>query len=99
MHAEALVIGASSNSISAEEAVNIVRERAGMAPLGTVSLDDVLDEKYAEFAMEWGIRFADVVRHGRVDELNEGGKVYNPADDRFLPYPTAQVDLLPQLNR
>ena len=99
MHAEALVSGASSTSISALEAVNLVRERANMDPLANVTLDDVLNEKYAEFAMEWGIRFADVVRHGRTGELNEGGKVYDPSNDRFLPYPTEQVDLLPQLNR
>ena len=99
MHAEALVSGASSTSISALEAVNLVRERANMDPLANVTLDDVLNEKYAEFAMEWGIRFADVVRHGRTGELNEGGKVYDPSNDRFLPYPIEQVDLLPQLNR
>ena len=99
MHAEALVSGGSSSSISAVEAVNLVRARARLEPLPAVSLDDVLDEKYAEFSMEWGIRFADVVRHGRAGELNEGGKVYDPSNDRFLPYPTEQVDLLPQLNR
>lgn len=99
MHAEAIVSGGTSTSITALDAVNQVRNRAGMDPLGTVTLDDVLDEKYAEFATEWGIRFADVVRHGRTEELNEGGKVYNPADDRFIPYPTEQVDQLPQLNR
>lgn len=96
MHAEAVASGASS-SISALEAVNEVRERADLEPLASVTLQDVLDEKYAEFATEWGIRFADVVRHGMTEELNEGGKVYNPAEDRFIPYPTEQVDLLPQL--
>ncbi|MBL3657698.1 RagB/SusD family nutrient uptake outer membrane protein [Fulvivirga sediminis] len=98
MHAEAIVSGAASTSISAEEAVNMVRARAGLDPLAAVTLDDVLDEKYAEFATEWGIRFADVVRHGFTSELNEGGKIYDPSNDRFVPYPTAQVDQLPQLS-
>lgn len=99
MHAEALVSGGTSTSISALEAVNLVRDRAGLDPLGAVTLEDVLDEKYAEFATEWGIRFADLVRHGVTNELNEGGKVYNTGEDRFIPYPTEQVDNLPQLNR
>lgn len=99
MYAEAVTSGAGAGSISAEEAVNQVRERAGLDPLTSVTLEDVLDEKFAEFGTEWGIRFADVVRHGFTDELNEGGKVYNPGEDRFLPYPTAQVDQLPQLNQ
>ena len=99
MHAEAVVSGGSNSSISAEEAVNLVRERAGLDPLGSVDLQAVLDEKYAELAAEWGIRFADVVRHGITDELNEGGRTYNPGEDRFIPYPVTQVDLLPQLDR
>lgn len=99
MHAEALVSGGASSSISALDAVNLVRDRGGLEPLGAVVLDDVLDEKYAEFATEWGIRFADVVRHGITEELNEGDKTFNPGEDRFIPYPTEQVDQLPQLNR
>jgi len=97
MHAEALVNGASSSAMSADEAVNEVRARANMAPLSGVTLDDVLDEKFAEFNGEWGIRFYDMVRHGRTNELTHEGKVYDPAEDRFAPYPLAQQDLLPQL--
>lgn len=97
MHAEALTQGASSTAMSADEAVNAVRTRAGLSPISGVTLDDVLDEKYAEFAMEWGIRFYDLVRHGRTSELNYAGRTYNEGEDRFLPYPLAQVDLLPQL--
>ncbi len=97
MHAEAIVSGASSSSISADEAVNLVRERAGMDPLTGVTLDDVLDEKFAEFGMEWGIRFYDLVRHGRTSELDYGGRSYEEANDRFLPYPLEQQDILPQL--
>lgn len=40
--------------MSATEAVNIVRDRAGLAPLAAVTLEDVLDEKFAELSMEWG---------------------------------------------
>ncbi len=97
MHAEALVNGASSTAMSADEAVNQVRNRVGMPPLSGVTLDDVLDEKFAEFATEWGIRFYDLVRHNRTSELDYGGRTYEEGDDRFLPYPLEQQDLLPQL--
>lgn len=97
-HAEALTQGANTSSISADEAVNIVRGRAGLGSLSGVTLDDVLDEKFAELAMEWGIRFYDLVRHDKTSELNEGGKTYTSPEDRYMPYPLPQQDLLPQLS-
>lgn len=95
-HAEAITQGASSE-ISADQAVNLVRERAGLEPLNNVSLNEVLDEKYAELAMEWGIRFYDLVRHDRTMELNNDTISYSSPEDRYLPYPLSQQDLLPQL--
>lgn len=97
MHAEALVNGASSTVLSADDAVNLVRNRAGLDPLSGVTLQDVLDEKFAEFGMEWGIRFYDLVRHDMPGPLNYEGRNYNEDTDRFLPYPLQQQDLLPQL--
>ena len=97
MHAEALVSGANSTVMSAAEAINEVRNRAGLPDLGSVTLDDVLDEKDAEFATEMGIRFFDLVRHGKTSELDHEGRDYNEDTDRFLPYPLAQLEILPQL--
>jgi hypothetical protein len=65
--------------------------------VGSVTLDDVLDEKYAEFGMEWGIRFHDLVRHNRTTELNYEGRAFSIDAHRFLPYPLAQQGILPQL--
>jgi hypothetical protein len=96
MHAEALTSGASSSVMTADAAVNLVRVRAGLAPIAGVTIDDVLDEKYAELAMEWGTRFEDLIRHNRTSELSDDVRTYTDAD-RFLPYPQAQVDVLPQL--
>lgn len=98
MYAEALTQGASGGAMTADEAVNEVRGRVGLGDLSGVTLDQVLDEKYAELAMEWGTRFYDLVRYDKTSELNYGGRTYNPADDRFLPYPLAQLDLLTQLS-
>jgi len=97
MHAEAMVNGASSPVMTAEQAVNAVRSRAGLNPLPTVTLDDVLDEKYAEFGTEWGIRFYDLMRYERYDELDYDGRNFQPSIHRFLPYPLEQQDILPQI--
>src|SRR5690606_10570110 len=96
MHAEALTSGATSSVMTADQAVNAVRSRVGLGALSGVTLDQVLDEKYAEFATEWGIRFFDLVRHGKTEPLNYEGRTYTDAD-RFLPYPLEQQDILPQL--
>ncbi|MFD2035942.1 RagB/SusD family nutrient uptake outer membrane protein [Belliella marina] len=98
MHAEALVNGANSPSLSATEAVNLVRNRAGLGSVSTVTLDTVLDEKFAEFGMEWGIRFYDLMRYDRGSELNFGGRNFQPAIHKYYPYPLIQVDILPQLS-
>jgi hypothetical protein len=99
MHAEALTQGATSDVMTADGAVNLVRNRAGLENSSDVTLDDVLDEKFAEMAMEWGVRFYDLVRHGRTSELNYGGRTYEEENDRFLPYPLEQLDLLSQLEK
>ncbi|MEJ7644888.1 MAG: RagB/SusD family nutrient uptake outer membrane protein [Chryseolinea sp.] len=101
IHAEALTHGGTSAAMTADAAVNQVRTRAGLTPLTGVTIDNVLDEKFAELAMEWGTRFEDLVRHDRTSELNGTGMngevwTYTP-NERYLPYPQAQVDLLPQL--
>lgn len=97
VHAEALVNGASSSVMTADEAVNIVRERAGLGNLSGVTLDQVLEEKFAEFGAEWGIRYYDLIRHERFAELNYGGRNFNPEVHQYLPYPLEQQDILPQI--
>lgn len=96
MHAEALARGATSSGMTAAAAVDLVRQRAGLSSLGTVTADDVMNEKFAELAMEWGTRFYDMVRLGRIADLSYDGRTYTEAM-AFLPYPQNQVDLLPPL--
>ncbi|MFC4096127.1 RagB/SusD family nutrient uptake outer membrane protein [Euzebyella saccharophila] len=96
MYAEALTQGASGTALSADQAVNLVRERAGMAPISGVTLDDVIDEKFAELSMEWGKRYYDLIRLNRYDELNYDGRTFTEAKT-YLPYPQAQIDQFPIL--
>lgn len=94
MYAEALTHGATASNMSAEQAVNMVRSRAGLATIGAVTTDDVIDEKFAELAMEWGVRYFDMIRLNRYDELSYEGRTFT-AEDELLPYPQEQLDLLP----
>lgn len=97
MYAEALVQGANGNGMTADEAVNLVRARAQMPALSGVTLDQVVDEKFAELGMEWGKRYYDMIRLGRFDELSYDGRTFSEADS-FLPYPQSQVDQFPILD-
>ena len=96
MYAEALTQGASGSGMTADQAVNLVRNRAGLPSITGVTLETVLDEKFAEFGMEWGVRFWDMARLGRNDELSYDGRTYT-ADKRYLPYPQNQLDQIPSL--
>jgi hypothetical protein len=96
MHAEALTRGANSTSINATQAVNLVRSRAGLSTLSSVTSAQVMDEKFAELAMEWGTRYYDNIRSGNVSALTYDGRVFS-VGKTFLPYPQAQVDKLPVL--
>jgi hypothetical protein len=96
MHAEALTQGATGSAMTALQAVNLVRARAGMPQLSTVDNSKVMEEKFAELAMEWGTRFYDMVRLGKNSELSYDGRSFT-TDKTFLPYPQNQVDLLPAL--
>lgn len=96
MHAEALTQGAGGTGMTADQAVNAVRERAGLIPLAGVTNDQVMDEKFAELAMEWGTRYYDMIRLGKYDELTYEGRTFTESKT-FLPYPQNQVDLYPVL--
>ena len=65
-----------------------------MPGLSGVTTQDVLDEKFAELSMEWGIRYFDMIRVDNYAELSYEGRTFT-AQDELLPYPLAQLDLLP----
>ncbi|MFV0566690.1 MAG: RagB/SusD family nutrient uptake outer membrane protein [Flavobacteriaceae bacterium] len=91
MYAEALTHGATGTAGTADNAVNEVRLRAGMGTLSGVTTDDVIDEKFAELATEWGVRYNDMVRLERASELSYDGRTFN-IEKAYLPYPQEQLD-------
>ncbi len=98
MYAEALTNGATGSVMTADQAVNLVRKRAGLSNLSGVTHQQVMDEKFAELAMEWGTRYYDMLRLEKYNELSYDGRTFTP-DLAFLPYPQNQVDQLPALRK
>ena len=98
MYAEAVTQGASENGITATQAVNLVRNRASLTPLASITLDDIVDEKFAELGMEWGKRYYDMLRLERYNDLSYDGRTFSP-EKAYLPYPQSQVDQFPILEK
>ncbi len=96
MYAEAVTRGATASAGSADAAVNLVRQRAGMPNLSGVTTQNVLDEKFAELAMEWGVRYYDMVRTNNTSALSYDGRTFT-MDKQYLPYPQEQLDKSPLL--
>lgn len=76
---------------------NQVRLRANMPAKASISMDDIMEERFAELALENGERYYDLVRTGYASkELTNQGRGYNNSL-RFYPIPSEQVDLNPNL--
>lgn len=94
MYAEALARGASTSGLksgyTAATALNRVRARVGM-PSTTVTIDNILNERRAEFALEED-RFLDLVRTGKAAEVL-GPLGYVEGKHNLFPIPSKQLQL------
>jgi hypothetical protein len=80
---------------SALDDINIIRQRAGIPPLITVTLDDILNERRLEFAFE-GQRWFDLKRTGRAMEYMP----YVRSEEKLTwPIPQPEMDLNPNLDQ
>lgn len=91
MNAEAAVkLG---NTAGALKSLNMVRNRAGLPSLVSVTQNDVWKERRVELAMEQD-RFFDLVRQGRAGTiLRAHGKAFVDGKNEVFPIPQAEIDL------
>lgn len=76
--------------------LNLVRERAGLAPLTGATIEQILDERRMELVCEWGERYNDLVRTGLAASVL-GPKGWT-ADKTYYPLPYEQVSNIPSLS-
>ena len=106
-YAEVLLMNAEAkvrNGRNGDEPLNLVRQRAGLAPLSGATLENILDERRMELCAEWGMRYIDLVRTGRAAQvLNDAALVRDQANGEWTPekawwpVPGLQLLNLPQL--
>lgn len=71
--------------------VNMIRNRAGLPSLGSVTINDVWRERRLELAMEQD-RFFDLVRTGRAPAVL-GSRGFVAGKNEVFPIPQAEIDL------
>ncbi len=71
--------------------INEIRQRAGLDPLGTVTLQDIWKERRLEMAMEHD-RWFDLVRTGQaVSAMAAHGKTFVPGKHEVFPIPAQEI--------
>ena len=78
----------SGDASQAAWAVNQIRERAGLAPLASVTMDNIKKEKSYELWLE-GCRFLDIVRWGDTANLTKAGQAVPKLFDKVHRAPKA----------
>lgn len=96
LRASELLVRTGGSQVEADSYLNEVRARAfGVKPenIGShkksATLDNILEERRKEFAME-GNRFFDLVRFGKAEAIL-GAKGYS-ASKRYIPIPQSEID-------
>jgi hypothetical protein len=89
-------LGKLTGSNSATSYINRIRNRAGLDPINLLSLDDavnaILEERQHELFLEWGHRWFDLKRTGKIDDVmnvvsNSKGGIWQ-AYKALFPIPT-----------
>ncbi|BDX38916.1 membrane protein [Tenuifilaceae bacterium CYCD] len=100
MYAEALVNGATAPTtcgLSADDAINKVRFRAGLDNISGATIRDIWDERRAELALEED-RFFDLIRTNQAATALQS-KGFVVGKHEHYPIPSAQMQLNPNLTQ
>ena len=103
--ADVLLMAAELGSANAQFYLDRVRQRVGLSSV-PATIDNILKERRLELSLE-GLRYFDLIRTGRMGELNVSGvrgpnyvgdqlifdTQFNPATRGFLPIPQDEIDL------
>ncbi len=101
LNAAELLLETGGDANLAKDYVNKIRRRAGIAELGAVTLDDVINERRLEFVGE-GKRYFDLVRTGKAASVlvpDEYGYRTNSWTEskKYIPIAQAELDSDPAL--
>lgn len=101
LNAAELLLATGGDATKAKDYVNIIRRRAGIAELGAVTVDDVINERHLEFVGE-GKRYFDLVRTGKAASVlvpDEYGYRTNSWTEskKYIPIAQAELDSDPAL--
>ena len=92
-----------NNLAGALEDVNVIRVRAGLDPIDATGLTqqqvlDVIDhERRPELFVEWGHRWFDLKRSGKIDAVLGSAKADWQSKDAMFPIPQAEINANPNL--
>lgn len=99
LQAECILNGASGSQQQVDDAVNQVRDRAGLLPVSNVTLAQLMEERRKEFAAE-GTRWHDLIRSGLVEQIMTSWIEQEDTESRIQPfhlnytlYPIPQAEL------
>ena len=101
LNAAELLLETGGDAGLAKDYVNIIRRRAGIAELGAVTLDDVINERRLEFVGE-GKRYFDLVRTGKAATVlvpdSYGYRTNSWTESKkYIPIGQAELDSDPAL--
>lgn len=96
-YAEAILNGAVEKAnITGLQALNLVRKRAGLQEIATLSFEAIVHERRMELAVE-GLRFPDLVRWGIAKEIL--GANFDVNHDEYMPIPFSEILMNPNLQQ
>lgn len=101
LNAAELLLETGGDATKAKDYVNVIRRRAGIAELGAVTVDDVINERHLEFVGE-GKRYFDLVRTGKAATVlvpdSYGYRTNSWTESKkYIPIAQAELDSDPAL--
>lgn len=101
LNAAELLLLTGGDAAKATQYVNMVRQRAGIAALASVNINDVLNERHMEFVGE-GKRYWDLVRSGKAPQVLVAKSAFNRTNGwteskKYLPIPQGELSADPNL--